>query len=173
MIVLPRTAQVAEQLRLLAVLRVAEGWSQRFTARFMGTTPRSIRRWQRSLRLDGEAGLLSKHRCGRPPKLQDQQAEQVLRWLDRSPRDFGFTTERWTAPRLASLIEQRLGIHFNHRYLSAWLRRHGITPQLPQRRPRERNQAVIDAWVRYQWPRIKKRRATCTRRSVLPMKADF
>jgi transposase len=171
MLTLPRTAQMLEQVRLLAVLRLAEGWAPQDVAEFLGVSVRSVRRWRHAVRCHGEAGLAPKPGRGRTPKLDEEQAARVLTWLDHSPLTFGFSTERWTAPRLAALIEQRLGIRFNHRYLSDWLRRRGITPQLPQRRPRERDQAVIDAWVRYQWPRIKKRRVTCTQRSVLPMKA--
>jgi transposase len=173
MLTLPRTAQMLEQVRLLAVLRLAEGWTPQDVAEFLGVSMRSVRRWRHDVRLRGEAGLAPKPGRGRTPKLDDEQAARVLSWLDHSALDLGFATERWTAPRLASLIAQRLGVQFNHRYLNDWLQRHGITPQVPQRQPRERKQAVIDAWVRYQWPRIKKRRVTCTRRSVLPMKAVF
>jgi transposase len=70
-------------------------------------------------------------------------------------------TERWTAPRLAFLIERSFGIRLHPRYVNQWLTNHGVTPQIPERQPRERNQALIDAWTRYQWPRIKKRRVTC------------
>ena len=47
----------------------------------------------------------------------------------------------------------------------------GITPQMPQRQPRERDQALIDAWVRRDWPRVKKRRGICTQPLVLRTKA--
>jgi transposase len=164
-------AHAPEQLRLLAMLRVADGCSQQFVADFLGVSRRTIGRWRRRFRCEGEAGLLPRQRSGRPPKLNEPQVEQVLSWVDRSACEFGFTTDRWTAPRVASLIERVMGVRLNHRYLSDWLARHGITPQMPQRQPRERNQELIDAWVRHQWPRIKKNRATCTPPLVLRMKA--
>jgi transposase len=61
----------------------------------------------------------------------------------RSPCDFGFATERWTAPRVAALIESRFGIRMNHRYVNAWLAQRGITPQVPKRRPGERDEQAI------------------------------
>jgi transposase len=169
LLTLPRTALVLEQIRLLAVLRLADGWSQRDVADFLEVSVRSVRRWRHDFRRNGEAGLAPRSGRGRPCKLDRAQAEQVLSWLDRSACEFGFVTDRWTAPRLASVIEQRLGIRLNPRYLSAWLRRHGVTPQMPQRQPRERDDALIDAWVRYQWPRLKKRRKPCTGPLVLQM----
>ena len=50
MTVLPWTAQVSEQVRLLAMLRLADGWSQQDVADFLGISRRSVRRWQRSFR---------------------------------------------------------------------------------------------------------------------------
>src|SRR5438093_4581721 len=142
MTILPWTAQVSEQVRLLAMLRLAEGWSQQEVADFVGVSRRSVRRWQKSLREEGEAGLRTRPRPGRPPKLQAEQAEQVLSWLDRSACDFGFPTERWTAPRLVSLIDQRWGIGVSAGYLNDWLRQRGVTPQMPQRQPRERDDVL-------------------------------
>lgn len=171
MLILPRTAPVLEQVRLLAILRLADGWTRQEVAEFLDISTRTVGRWRQRFRREGEAGLACPPGRGRPPKLDAVQARQVLGWLDRSACDFGFTTERWTAPRVASLIEQNFALRFNARYLNDWLRRHGMTPQMPQRQPRERNQALIDAWVEHQWPRIKKRPATCTQPLDLLTKA--
>lgn len=84
----------------------------------------------------------------------------MLAWLDRSPCAFGFATERWTAPRVAALIERDMGVSMNHRYLNDWLARRGITPQVPETVARERDQTLIDAWLRYAWPRAQNRRAS-------------
>lgn len=171
MLILPRTAEVLERVRLLAMLRLADGWTQQEVAEFLDISTRSVRRWRQRFRRAGEAGLACPPGRGRPPKLDDEQVGQVLSWLDRRACDFGFATDRWTAPRVTELIERRFGVRLNHRYLNDWLRRHGITPQMPQRQPRERDDARVDAWVAHQWPRIKKRSATCTRPSDLPTKA--
>lgn len=160
-----------EQVRLLAVLRLSEGWSQQEVAEFLGVSGRSVRRWHSGFRRHGEAGLAPRPGRGRPPKLTGTQAGRVLSWLGKSPAAFGFATERWTAPRLASVIADRLGVRLNHRYLNDWLRRRGVTPQVPQRQARERDQARIDAWVANEWPLIKKRPATCAPPSGSPTRA--
>jgi transposase len=163
MMLLPWTAPIAEQVRMLAVLRLAQGWSQEEVSEFLDVHPRTLRRWKRRLHLEGEAGLCNRPRSGRPPKLSAAQSEQVLCWVEENPRVFGFVTQRWTAPRLAVVIEERFGVQLNRRYLNDWLRRHGVTPQIPQRQPRERDALLIKAWLGHQWPRIKKKPATCTR----------
>ena len=105
---MPRTATASEQVRLLAMLRLDDGWSRQDVCEFFGVSTRSLNRWCRNRRDGGEAGLLTRPRSGRPPKLDDQQAQQVLACLGRSARDFGFATERWTAPRVAAVVEQRV-----------------------------------------------------------------
>lgn len=148
---------------MLALLRLSQGWSQEEVAEFLGVHRRTVWRWQQRLHREGEAGLCDRRRSGRPPKLSEAQTEKVLCWVEESPRDFGFVTERWTAPRLATVIEDKFGVQLNSRYLNDWLRRHGISPQIPERQPRERDTVLIEAWVRHQWPRIKKKPATCRR----------
>src|SRR6476619_5639078 len=110
MTTLPWTASVSEQVRLLAMLRLADGWSRQEVCEFLGVSRRSVTRWRRNLREGGEAGLLTKPRSGRPCKLDDAQAAQVLAWLGRSARDFGFATDRWTAPRVAAVVRERFAV---------------------------------------------------------------
>jgi transposase len=102
--------------------------------------------------------LLARPASGRPPKLTLLQEKIVRRWLTDSPMEHGFETQLWTAARLARLIQEEFGIGLNPRYLSAWLRDRGFTPQKPQRLPRERDPEAIAAWLASDWPRIKKRR---------------
>jgi transposase len=101
---------------------------------------------------------VSRFSPGRPPKLSLTQEKIVRRWHADSPRGHGFETELWTAPRLGRLIQEEFGVRMNPRYLSAWLRERGFTPQKPERVPRERDPEAIAAWLGSDWPRIKKRR---------------
>ena len=147
-----------EHRRLLAVQRVLDGYSPEEVADFLSVDPSSVRRWLAAFRCHGVAGVQARPVSGRPPKLTTTQEKIVRRWLLDSPTDYGFATELWTAPRLAQLIEQEWGIAFHPDYLTAWLRRRGFTPQMPRRRPRERNDEAIAKWLSQDWPRIKKKR---------------
>lgn len=154
----PWTVESLEPLRRLAVQRVMDGASPGEVADFLNISVRSVQRWVRGWQEFGDAALVSRPKPGRPLKLSERQADTVLDWMDRAPSHFGFPTERWTAPRVVWLIQQQFGLIMNHRYLNDWLRRHGVTPQMPQRQAQEReDETVIRGWLRHQWPRIKKR----------------
>jgi transposase len=88
--------------------------------------------------------------------LDAEQEREVLSWFARSPTDFGFSTELWTAPRVAKLIKRTFGVKFHPRYVNRWLAQRRITPQKPRRRPRERDEAEIQRWIAEDWPRIKR-----------------
>jgi transposase len=146
-----------EHRRQLAVQRVLDGYSTEEAAEFLGVDPRSVRRWVAAYREGGGQGLASRPVPGRPPKLTATREKIVRRWLADSPREHGFETELWTAARLSRLIREEFGVRLNPRYVSAWLRDRGFTPQKPRRVPRERDPKVIAAWLGSDWPRIKKR----------------
>jgi transposase len=151
------TAAELERRRLLAVLRVEEGYSATAVARFLGVDRRSVHRWLRLYRHIGPGALAPFAHHGRIPKLLPSQEAAVLRWVIQSPRDFGFRTELWTAPRIAKLILRDWGIRFHPRYLNQWLTRRGVSPQTPVTQPRERDQDKIDLWLQRDWPRIQER----------------
>ena len=155
---------VLEYRRCLAVQRLAEGYSAQEVADFLGVDPRSARRWLAAFRRHGSAGLAARPGAGRPRQLTRTQEKVVRRWLSDLPTEHGFTTDLWSAPRLAQLIEQEFGVHFHPHYLSTWLRQRGYTPQKPRRVPREHDDEVIARWLETDWPRIKRkarRRAAC------------
>ena len=168
---MPWKAQPPQCLRRVAVEMVEDGDAVEEVAGLLGVTERSVWRWLGAWRAGGEAALAAAPRSGRPPKLAGGVAAAVLSWLDRSPCEFGFVTERWTARRLASVLERELGVAVNHRYLSDWLGRHGVTPQVPQRVPKERDEAKVAAWAAGQWPLSKKRWSSGRRPLVLRTKA--
>jgi transposase len=170
---MPRKASVLEYQRFLALARLDDGFEPREVADFLDVSARSVQRWARARDRDGEQTLWARPRTGRPSKLDPAQAARVIAWLEKNPCDLGFATQRWTAKRVAELIERELGVAMNSRYLSDWLRRHGVTPQIPVRVPQERDDAEVSRWVRTVWPRIKKKPVTAAGSSYSPTKVAF
>jgi transposase len=152
------TAAELERRRRLAVDRVHSGYSQQATAEFLGVSKSAVSQWMKAHRRRGEAGLAAKPRPGRPRKLTKRQERTVLGWLGKSATQFGFPNELWTAPRVAKLIRRTWGVKFHPRYVCHWLARRRITPQKPQRVPRERDDDAIAKWLRYDWPRLQNAR---------------
>ena len=150
----------------LAVARVSEGYPQAQVAAFLGVHPNTVSRWVCTARERGTDALKARPTPGRPRKLSARQEKTVLGWMTKLPTSFGFATDLWTSRRLATLIEQRWGIHFNSNYLVEWLHVREHTPQKPAQPARERDEAAIARWRNEDWPRLqkkreKKRRTSC------------
>lgn len=164
----------ASLLRRNAVAQVTkEGQAVADVADLLGVTARSVQRWLAAFQSEGDAGLESRPHTGRTGKLTAPQEAEVLQWLELNPVDFGFATQRWTARRIAELIDRHFSVQMNHRYLNAWLAARNITPQIPARVPRERDESLIANWIKREWPRLKKMREPAAQASYLPTKAGF
>ena len=152
------TAAELEARRRLAVQRVAGGWTRKDVAAFLGVHPETVAEWVRAHEAGGDAALAAKPHPGRKPFLSPAQERTVLGWLADPPTTHGFRTDLWTARRVAQLVEARLGVAFHPHYLREWLTKRNYTPQKPARRPKQRDPAAVDRWVKEDWPRLKKTR---------------
>ena len=146
-----------EHRRILAVRRVLDGYSQGQVARFLGVARFTMRRWMRAYRHGGWRRLRAANIPGRPRCIDGRTKRRILSWLARPATDFGFATNRWTAPRVTRLLAERMKIQLHPRYVSRWLRRQGISPQVPAKVPQERDDELIQEWIATTWPRIKKK----------------
>lgn len=146
-----------ERRRHLAIQRFLDGEPVDEIAAFLDVDERSVRRWLMAYQSEGIAGIVARSATGRPSKLTSTQEKIVLRWVDDDPTKFGFPTDLWTSKRVAQLIAEEFGVNMNARYISAWLRHRGFTPQMPVRVPRERDEQRINSWLASDWPRIKKK----------------
>jgi len=76
---------------------------------------------------------------------------------EAGPKASGFPAQMWTLARVAEVIERVTGTRYSQTQtwtvLRKWL---GWTRQRPARRAVERNEEAIAAWVKKDWPQIKK-----------------
>lgn len=126
-------------------------------AGMLGVDRRSVRRWHAAHRRQGDEGLRARPAPGRPPKLDARQRAQLERVLLKGARAAGFESDLWTCPRVAELIARRFEVRYHVDHIGRLLRSFGWSPQRPQRRALERDEARIQRWVRVEWPRIKKK----------------
>jgi transposase len=149
------TAEELARRRRLAVQRVREGYRVADVARFLGVTPRAVYSWLAAARDRGDrAGLNPKLHLGPKPRLDIEQDLEILSYLLYPATSFGFPTPLWTAPRVAQLIERRFGVRYHPRYVNAWLRERGITPQKPRRKAREEDPEAIRRWLAEEWAQL-------------------
>jgi aminopeptidase N len=72
-------------------------------------------------------------------------------------RTFGRTRE------MRDFFSREFGVKYHASHVWKVLGQLGWSCQRPERKARERNEEAIRRWVRYRWPRIKKRRVTLVR----------
>jgi transposase len=69
---------------------------------------------------------------------------------------WGFPTPDWTCPRVKLLIERLFQVSYHVDYVGTLLHDLGWSPQKPEHRARECDQAALARWRRDKWPRLKK-----------------
>jgi transposase len=128
-------------------------------AQALGVWAQTASRWHRAWREGGRAGLAGAGPAGRPSRLSHAQLAQVQAALTKGPKANGYPTDMWTLARVAEVIERLTGVRYSQTQTWTILRqRLGWTRQCPARRAIERDDDAIAAWVKHDWPRIKKGR---------------
>lgn len=154
------SAQREERRRAAAAQfpRVRQGrLSQRAVARQVGASPSAVQQWYQAWRVGGRRALAARLRPGRAPKLTAAQWRTLGHHLRRGALAAGYATEQWTLKRVAHLIRRLFGVRYHYRYLERPLKAHGFTPQRPAVQAKERDDAVVRAWLRRDWPALKKK----------------
>ena len=114
-------------------------------------------RWYHRWHSGGRDALVGAQRLGRTPRLSDEQLVEVQAALLAGPKANGFATDMWTLARVGQVIERMTGVRYAQSQTWLILReRLGWTRQRPARRAVERDEQAIEAWVKRDWPRIKK-----------------
>jgi len=145
-----------ERRRVRAIGLLRGGHAPVEVARRLGVDRRSVRRWNAGYRRAGASGLKAKPAPGRPPRLDAKAKRELERALLKGAMAAGFATDLWTCPRVARLLRDRFGVNYHVDHVGRLLHALGWSPQKPERRAVERNEADIQRWIRETWPRVKK-----------------
>lgn len=133
-----------------------EGYSQAEVARRVKVSRTTSMRWYRAWEKSGSEGLRLAPRRGRPPKLTSAQLREVESALLRGPQAAGWSTDLWTLPRVAELIQDLTGVRYHPGHVWRVLRGMGWSLQRPTTRARERDEEAILVWKKDEWSRVKK-----------------
>lgn len=146
----------AEAIRLLG----AGEMKQVEIARHLGVTEAAISKWKKQLAEEGPQALQLRKASGRPPKLDEAAKQALVKKLEEGAVAAGFPTEQWTQARVKQVIEREFGVRYHQNYISRLLDDLGWSVQKPDARAIERDEDLIRAWLKRDWPRIKKGAAT-------------
>ncbi len=153
------SAQVLMARRRKAIDLIAKEITLNEIARRIGCSPSSVMRWRDRWNSLGEDGLKVGTSPGRPTKMSRQQKVELLQLLLQGAMAFGWSTDIWTTHRVATLIHRKFSIDYHFTHVARILHALNWSPQKPERRAVERNEARIQQWKATDWKRIKKLRA--------------
>jgi transposase len=150
------TKRELEARRMLAADLFERGVATGEVAAQLGVTPGAVSQWRSLWEEHGKEGLRSKPHPGSKPRLSDDQRDELVGLLLEGPRANGFSTDLWTLPRVADLIDRCFGVSYDPSHVSRILKRLGWSPQKPTKRAREQDEELVSEWRKKDWPRIKK-----------------
>jgi transposase len=125
-------------------------------SRQLGVSRTTVSDWSKTVVAKGIRGLRKRKAAGSQSKLSKLQKQKLKRMLDRGALACGFPTDRWTLERVCRLIQQEFEINYHPNYLNRLLRSLGFSPQKPLPQAIEQDKELVEAWLRRDWPRIKK-----------------
>lgn len=158
--------QMAERRQEGVRLLQAGQMTQAEIARDLGVSEAAVSHWKQRLEAQGAESLRRRKATGRPPGLNGQQKQALVEKLQAGAQAAGYPTEQWTQRRVQQVIEREFGVRYHQNYISRLL--HGLDWSVQKVEPRalERDEELIRAWLRRDWPRIKKSAAARRRDRV-------
>lgn len=119
---LPNSYRQRIQIMLLA----DEGKSQTEICRTLGCSPATVRYWTHIAR-SGIAHQWQDCPIGRPKVVNEEYLGRLRELLKGSPRDYGYSFQRWTANWLSKHLAKELGIQVSDRHIKRLLKQMGLS----------------------------------------------
>jgi transposase len=144
-----------EEMRVRVVKRVQEGESPEVLAHILGLNRSTVYGWLARYRRGGWNGLKAKPLAGRPPKLNGKMMQWVYDTVTRkNPLQLKFAFALWTREMVAKLIKDKFHVVLSAASVGRLLAQLGITCQKPLHRAQERDEALVQQWLKKEYPKI-------------------
>lgn len=145
-----------EVRRFCALALKRNGWKQVEIAAALGVTTGAVCQWVKKVRDHGPRGLRAVTHHGPRPRVDEAQRVTLANLLDQGAEAHGFRGQVWTRARVAAVITQHFGVVYDENHVGRILTAMGFSRQVPQQRATQRQDDVIQSWVRERWPELKK-----------------
>jgi transposase len=123
-----------EYRRRLEIMLMADaGQSQTQICKALGCTQDTARYWI-GMAQEGNAHRWNDRPMGRPKAVNDQYIERLKELVSRSPREYGYSFQRWTAQWLSKHLAKELEIEVSDRHINRLLKEMGLSTRQRQNR---------------------------------------
>lgn len=130
---------------MAAARDLRKGVPQVEVARKYGVRPQAVHQWKKRLDAEGLDALRGRPKTGRPVKLSEKQAQQLVKILAAGPEKRGHAV--WSSRKVQALIEERFGVQFSANHVPKLLRRLGFRLRMPDRQAMEKDLVGKRAWI--------------------------
>ena len=148
--------QMEERRREGGRLLKAGKLSQAEIARCLGISRATVSDWAKQVSAGGLRALRRRSSTGRPPRLTAAQKKRLVQILKQGAQAAGLRTERWTMGRVQQIIRCEFDVVYHVHYMNRLLERLDWSLQQPLARAQEQDEELMRAWIKRDWPRIKK-----------------
>ncbi len=118
--------------RLEIVLRARMGQSQTEICSALGCSRDTARYWMAIAKTE-KVSSWQEHSVGRPKTVNDEYLNRLQKLVINSPKDYGYSFERWTAKWLSKHLAQELGIEISDRHVNRLLKQMGLSTKKQQK----------------------------------------
>jgi len=143
--------------RAHATLRYIDGEAASSLATQLGVDRSSVNRWLIWYDESGIKGLETQRQPGAPPRLTDEQRDELFEIVRAGPQAAGFTTGVWTGPMIGTVIQQKFKVTYHHKSIPRLLRDIGLSVQRPRKRLAKADAEAQKVWIEERLPAIKKK----------------
>lgn len=120
-------------MRAHMVLLSARGYAAQQIAEIHAISDVTVYKWIDRFNEEGPEGLYDREREGRPPKIDEEAEAEIERVLQAPPTEEGYNVTRWTSPRLAQHLKEKLGRDVHPRTVRRALKRLEFSWKRPRR----------------------------------------
>lgn len=114
--------------RILAAIGRKQGDQIETLAERHGVVEKTIRNWLDRFEEEPiEQAPYDEPRPGRPPKLEDEQREQLFEQLKQSPTELGYEQLAWSSKLLVHHVQEEYGVEYSRGHARKLLGKDGLS----------------------------------------------
>jgi transposase len=153
-----RVGDLKEWRRGRALQRYLDGDKVIAIAADMAVCRAAVNQWLGWYEAQGADGLRSRKATGAPPRLSQDQRDELVALIEAGPQAAGYDGGVWTGPRIGHLIQKRFGVRYHNQHIPRLLGQLGFSLQRPRKRLARADAELQAVWIRERLPAIKKKR---------------